>query len=371
MKHKLAIIGSVGVPANYGGFETLAEYLSLHLGREFQTTIYCSSKAYKNQKVKSYNQCKLVYIPLEANGMQSIPYDVLSLMHAFFSSNVLLVLGVAGSFVFPLIRLFSRKWIIVHIDGLEHRRAKWSPPAKAYLKWAEALAVRFAHVVVADNTGIQEYVKDTYGKAAVVIPYGGDHLQHEALSEAVKAQYQLPDSYAFKVCRIEPENNIHLVLEAFANSSLNLVLVGNWKNSAYGQKLWEAYASLPNLYLLDPIYNQGLLNQLRSACSLYVHGHSAGGTNPSLVEAMYLGVPILAFDVNYNRYTTNNLAGYFSDSHSLKQLLEQDFAAAAVGKKAEALKSYARQHYRWELIAAAYKKLIVFNKPVEQNVLTL
>jgi glycosyltransferase involved in cell wall biosynthesis len=371
MPKRIAIIGSVGVPANYGGFETLAEYLSLHLGREFQTTVYCSSKAYKNQKVKSYNGCKTIYIPLEANGMQSIPYDVLSMIHAFFGSKVFLVLGVAGSFVFPFIRLLSRKQLIVNIDGIEHRRAKWSGPARRYLRWAEALAVRFAHVVVADNPGIQEYVKDTYGKDAVVIPYGGDHLQNVTLSKEVREQYKLPRAYAFKVCRIEPENNIAMILEAFAQSQHQLVMVGNWQNSAYGQKLWEAYAALPNMHLLQPIYDQAILNQIRSGCTLYIHGHSAGGTNPSLVEAMYMGLPILAFDVNYNRYTTHNLAWYFSDSHSLLELLKQDFSTPAAQEKTEAMINFAREHYRWELIAAAYKKLMLREDATKQNVLTL
>lgn len=357
MNTKLAIIGSVGVPAKYGGFETLAEFLSLHLGKEYKTTVYCSSKAYKNEKVKTHNRCKLVYIPLEANGMQSIPYDVLSLAHAFFSSHVLLVLGVAGSFMFPFIRLFSRKRIIVNIDGIEHRRAKWSPLAKRYLKWAEAVSVRFAHTVVADNQGIREYVKETYGKDAVVIPYGGDHLQTETLTEAVKEQYHLPESYAFKVCRIEPENNIHLILEAFKNSDKHLVLIGNWENSTYGRSLYEQYHATPNLHLLAPIYNQQVLNQIRNNCSLYVHGHSAGGTNPSLVEAMFMGKPILAYNVNYNRYTTNGLAMYFSDKEDLQSFLSN--GSLMDKDKAKEMRAYAEQNYRWDLIAQSYQKIIV------------
>ena len=125
----------------------------------------------------------------------------------------------------------------------------------------------------------------------------------------------LSENYAFKVCRIEPENNVHLILEAFYKYPLlNIVLVGNWNNSVYGKQLKLQFESFENIYLLEPIYDQNILNQLRSNCYLYIHGHSAGGTNPSLVEAMYLELPIIAYDINYNRETTSNKALYFKDS---------------------------------------------------------
>jgi glycosyltransferase involved in cell wall biosynthesis len=367
MSKKLAIIGSVGVPAKYGGFETLAEFLSLHLGKVFKTTIYCSGKAYKKEKVKSYNKCKLVYIPLEANGMQSIPYDVLSIIHAFFTCNILLVLGVAGSFMFPLVRLFSRKRIIVNIDGLEHKREKWSKAARCYLRWAEKMAVRYAHTVVADNKGIQKYVLETYGKKAIVIPYGGDHIQISPLKDKTKRSYGLPDSYAFKVCRIEPENNIHIILEAFKDSSLNVVIIGNWNYSAYGQNLYAKYRVLSNFYLLHPIYDQHILDEIRGQCSIYVHGHSAGGTNPSLVEAMYLGKPILAFDVNYNRFTTQGYASFFSTSKQLKALLKSDFSDKRITENADAAKIYAEEHYNWASIAKAYQKALTVHGKDKEN----
>lgn len=361
MRSKLAIIGSVGVPAKYGGFETLAEFLSLHLGKAMQTTIYCSGKTYKSEKRKQFNNCKLVYIALDANGVQSIPYDVLSLVHAFFTTNILLVLGVAGSFMFPFIRLFSRKRVVVNIDGIEHRREKWSPLAKKYLKWAESLAVKYSHAVVADNKGIQEYVKETYNKDSVVIPYGGDHVNLEPLSTEIKLKYKLPEEYAFKVCRIEPENNIHIILEAFSKVEIPLVMVGNWLYSAYGRDLHKQYSKFPHIYLIDPIYEQQVLNQIRSNCSLYVHGHSAGGTNPSLVEAMFLGKPIIAFDVNYNRYTTNEQALFFKNSKELSVLLKAMLEPSEAYEKAVKAQIYAQQNYKWELIAKAYQKALVVN----------
>ena len=167
----------------------------------------------------------------------------------------------------------------------------------------------------------------------------------------------LAGKYAFKVCRIEPENNIHLVLEAFdRQADMPLVLVGNWENSAYGRQLRRQYAGSRNLHLLDPIYHQKTLNSLRSNCTLYVHGHSAGGTNPSLVEAMYLGLPVAAFDVSYNRITTGQQACYFDSAGELSELLSglQDEKLQTMGSD---MLSLARSRYTWSRIANAYAYL--------------
>ena len=117
-----------------------------------------------------------------------------------------------------------------------------------------------------------------------------------------------------RVCRIEPENNVHVVLKAFAQlPEKTFVMVGNWNNSEYGKSMKADYGNYSNIHLLDPIYDQVKLDKLRSNCLVYIHGHSAGGTNPSLVEAMYLGRPVIAFDVSYNCVTTENKALYFKN----------------------------------------------------------
>ena len=151
---KVAIIGTVGLPAIYGGFETLAEYMTAELKDHYDFTVYASSKAY-TQKLDEYNDVKLQYLPLNANGIQSIPYDVLSMLHALRHADILLVLGVSGCIFLPFIKLISRKRIIVNIDGLEWKRDKWGVFSKAFLKFSEAVAVKVADVVVADNKVIQ------------------------------------------------------------------------------------------------------------------------------------------------------------------------------------------------------------------------
>ncbi|MBT3920024.1 MAG: DUF1972 domain-containing protein [Flavobacteriales bacterium] len=358
MHKKITVIGTVGLPAKYGGFETLVEYITLELNNDFDFTIYCSSKSY-TKKVKSYNNCKLHYINQEANGISSIVYDIRSMVHALKDADIFLILGVSGCIILPLLKLFYRKKIIVNIDGLEWKRAKWGKAAKWFLKFSEKLAVKYSHTIIADNKVIQDYVKSAYGKRAKLIAYGADHTNKKVLTKDLLCTYPfLSKSYAFKVCRIEPENNVHLILEAFSEySMLNIVIVGNWKNSAYGKQLKIQFDSFDNIYLLDSIYDQNILNQLRSNCYLYIHGHSAGGTNPSLVEAMWLGLPIIAYDINYNIETTANKARYFSNKigliNQLKSLNKTEISIMGVE-----MKNIAKERYTWSGISEKYARLL-------------
>lgn len=357
---RIAIIGTAGIPSKYGGFETLAHQLVKQWKGQFKLTVYCSKNYYpKAERQASYEGARLVYVPLNANGVQSILYDLLSMIHALFVADTLLILGVSGGIMVPFLRWFTNKRIIVNIDGLEWRRAKWSPMAKRFLKWSERLAVRYSHADVADNEQIKRYTAIHYSTLSHQIEYGGDHTKSTPLSKASKVKYPFTEHpYAFKVCRIEPENNIHWVLEAFSRTpNLPLVVVGNWQSSSYGQQLQLQYSATPNLHLLDPIYDQQQLDELRSNCVLYVHGHSAGGTNPSLVEAMYLGLSVLAFDVSYNRSTTENKAFYFRDVDQLVEQLNtlhyRDFQ-----RNAQSMKSIAHARYTWAIVADKYKRLV-------------
>ncbi len=352
---RISIIGTVGVPANYGGFETLAENLIRynHTGSSLGAmTVYCSSKCYPEKKV-SFLSARLKYISLNANGVQSIPYDIVSLFSSILHrSDVILVLGVSGAIVLPLIRLLSSARIITNIDGIEWRRKKWQGFAKLFLRFSEKLAVHFSHEVVADNSAIAEYVRQTYGIETHVIAYGGDHAV--VVDAVLVKEYIFPERYAFTVCRIEPENNVQMVLEAFSKlKSHALVMVGNWKNSEYGRVLHSQYSSYGNLYLLDPIYDLGKLKTLRSHASLYVHGHSAGGTNPSLVEAMHFGKPVLAFDCDFNRSTTENKALFFSTGKELARLIEitHEPLLERVGRD---MLEIANRRYTWHTVARQY-----------------
>lgn len=361
MKTKVAIIGTVGLPAKYGGFETLAAHLVEELSDQYDFTVYCSSKKYsKEGRSDEWNGVKLKYLPLDANGIQSVPYDTLSIVHALFTSNVLLVLGVAGAWVLPFIKLFTNKKIIISIDGIEWKRDKWPLAAKLYLWWAEKLAVRFSHIDISDNESIQDYTSLRYKTISRVIEYGADHTKENLTpsSQHTEKYPFLAEKYAVKVCRIEPENNVHTILKVFCElPGRTLVLVGNWNNSQYGKDLKAQYSKFENIHLLDSIYNQEVIDLIRGNASLYIHGHSAGGTNPSLVEAMFLGLPIISNSVSYNRTTTEHKAFYFTNEKELKNIIvtltNQDLENCA-----DQMKKIAERRYIWKKIAKKYSNLI-------------
>ncbi|WP_395056838.1 DUF1972 domain-containing protein [Flavobacterium sp.] len=359
-KQSIAIIGTVGLPAKYGGFETLADHLVTHLSVKYDFTVYCSKKKYsKKEQITTYKGAKLEYINLEANGIQSIPYDTISIIKALRKNDVLLILGVAGAWILPFVKFFTNKKIIISIDGIEWKRDKWSLFAKLYLCWAEKMAIRFSHIDISDNESIQDYTALRYETLSRVIEYGADHtLQVRPKYEDFMKYPFLKLDYAVKVCRIEPENNVHIVLEAFKKlPHSNLVIVGNWDNSTYGKKLKETFNKIPNITIFDPVYNQREIDLIRGNAAIYIHGHSAGGTNPSLVEAMYLGLPIISFNVSYNKTTTENKALYFSNTAQLIQQL-QTITEAEMNTISKEMKSIALRRYTWEKIANQYHLLI-------------
>lgn len=355
MMKNVAIIGTVGVPANYGGFETLVEnIIGDNASSNIEYTVFCSGQSY-NQKNNTYKGAKLQYINLKANGAQSTLYDIVSMLKTSNKYDVALVLGVSGCIFLPIFRLWYKKKLIVNIDGLEHKRDKWGTFAKWFLRKSEAMAVKYADVIVADNKGIQDYVHETYYKDSVLIAYGGDHVRKDIPSEKqaeILSEYGVnKGDYAISVCRIEPENNCHLILEAFSKTQMPLVYIGNWNRSEYGRELKERYSKYPNLIIHDPEYDLDVLYSLRASAKVYVHGHSAGGTNPSLVEAMFFGKPIVAFDVIYNRATTDNKAYYFKKSADIVELLQSG------DLEGDSMKVLAESKYTWKQIAAQYESL--------------
>ena len=352
---RVAIIGTQGVPAQYGGFESMVEnIIGKNCSSDIAYTVFCSGLD-KDSRLKTYKGCRLKYVPLHANGMQSVPYDMLSMLCALKGYDTLLILGTSGCLLLPLLKALTKAKIIVNIDGLEHRREKWGKFARWILRHSEQAAVKNADVVVADNKGISDYVSETYGKPSVVIAYGGDNavreVEQERQEEILRHFGVEHDNYAVTVCRIEPENNTHIVLEAFRHTGRPLVYIGNWDHSAYGRALKKEYIHAANIRLVDSIYDLDVLYALRRNAHCYIHGHSAGGTNPSLVEAMSIGCRVLAYDVVYNRETTYGKALYFTDAESLIALLDTDW-----GDYSE-LREIACKHYTWATIAKQYEQL--------------
>lgn len=353
---KVAIIGTQGVPAKYGGFETLVEnIIGEHRSDDIEYTVYCSSKDMP-QRLEQHKGARLKYIAWRANGVQSVIYDITAMMRSIRGYDTILVLGVSGCTFLPILRLLSKAKIIVNIDGLEHRRDKWTKAIRKFLLLSEVVAVKKAHTIIADNKGIADYVNWRYKKNAKLIAYGGDHALRNVAPEKQKEildNYGLKSGdYSMSVCRIEPENNCHATLEAFSNCpGKRLVFVGNWKKSEYSRKLKERYSKVENITMLDSIYDLDILYTLRNNARCYIHGHSAGGTNPSLVEAMFIGRPILAFDVVYNRETTMHKAYYWQTIEELQNLITN---TELCGNE---IKKVAEEHYTWEKITKEYEGL--------------
>lgn len=353
---RISIIGIAGLPARYGGFETLAENLVKHLGDRFDFTVYCSSFLYRDRP-QVYNGASLIYLPLRANGIMSIFYDIVAIFHALKHADLLLILGVSGTVILPVVRVLTRKSVVVHIDGIEWKRQKWNLIARAYLKLSEAIAVRFATRVISDNEVIQGYVKERYGKDSVLIEYGGDHASYADREDYLGEFPFMRERYALSVCRVEPENNVHIILDAFSRiREFPLVIIGNWHGNKYGRQLLKKYLTFKHIHLIDAIFDQRKLDALRSNCNLYIHGHSAGGTNPSLVEAMSLGLPVIAFDVSFNRATTEDRAIYFRDRDDLMRIIK-GFTDSERQKISFHMKEIALRRYTWQTTSAKYSNL--------------
>lgn len=348
---KIAIIGTVGVPARYGGFETLAEQLAHCISpANHKLILYCQRSAYPElQYSEDFAGHRRVMLPLSANGAASMLHDMLAMAHAAWVARVdtLLVLGYSGAWFLPFVRLLRPGALVVtNIDGMEWRREKFGRVARAVLRGLEWFATRFSHRVIADNAVLVELARDMHCIEPRLIAYGGDHTVVDPTHFL-----DIEPGYALSIARIEPENKCHLILAACAGASVPLVFVGNWAASAYGRELKERYAGCPTLTLLDPVYDVRKLASLRANSGHYIHGHSVGGTNPSLVEAIFHTDRILAYDCRFNRATLRDAGAYFATEQDLIDLLISDTDAAFIPDIPLAA---LRHCYRWAEIVREY-----------------
>lgn len=354
---KVAIVGTQGVPALYGGFESLVEnLLKYRSSDDIQYTVYCSSKDQK-KGAKEYEGAKLRYIKISSHGGEAILYDMLSLIRSIRGFDTILMLGASGYPLFPIFKLLSKSKLIINKDGIEYKRNRGNLTnigGKISL-WAEKASLKYGDLIISDNKAIQDYVTKKYNKESVLIAYGGDqairNVSDKFATETLNKYKLEKNDYAFAVCRIEPENNCHIVLEAFSKTNKKIMFVGNFNRSEYGQELKEKYKDSKNIIISDPIYDLDTLFVLRNNCKMYLHGHSVGGTNPSLVEAMFFGCPILAYDVVYNRETTENKAYYFKDAQDIITLLNEN------NLDGSAMKEIAQRRYTWRHIVKQYEEL--------------
>jgi glycosyltransferase involved in cell wall biosynthesis len=353
------IIGIVGVPGNYGGFETLTDnLLDSEVMQRQGIIVYCEAAVAQAQN-GVYKGATLRALRWKANGWQSIFHDTVALWSASRKGGVVLVLGTSATFWLPLLRrLFKCNRYIVNMAGLEWSRSKWGPLAKQLLRYNEEVAAKSAHRFIADNQGLVDYVLKTYGRKADLIAYGGDQFVNVLADRSVFLDYSLPPVYDFAMARAQVDNNLEMIIQAYIRQGSSLVFVSNWDSNEYGRSLRERYKGIPNLHLIGPVYDIAKVKALHARVRLYVHGHSAGGTNPVLVEAMWAGLATAAFDVNFNRYTTRGKAFYFDSSTDLEHLL-MSISQKSLDDCGVTLRKTAEANYSWHSIRSAYENIIL------------
>ncbi len=355
LRTNLHIIGCTGIPARYGGFETFAEQISKLLIDFANITVYCDRRFYrKNERSKSWNLVNREFLLLPANGGFSIFYDLLCILRGLKTADSILILGVGAGMWMPFIAPFRKTQIVTHLDGAEWLRPKWNLITRKFLHCSAKLSIRFSDHIILDNSVLLDTVPLKHQHKILNIKYGGNHLPE--ISE-INPVHNKP--YALVICRAEPENNLKLIVKAFEEiHHLDLIVISNWNQTRFGRQLKKTTRNNQKVLFKDPIYNKPeLLQQYRKQCKIYIHGHSAGGTNPSLIEAMYAGCPILAFDNVFNRNTTKNLAYFFKSSAELIKQINK-LSTLDLKKSGEQMREYAKIHYNWSKVIQPLKALL-------------
>lgn len=362
-KKKVVLIGTNGLPAAYGGIETLAEYLSRDLNEEYDLYCYCS-KTPKEKRRDIYRNTKLIYVPLKANGWQSIIYDGYTILRSLRKHDVLVILGCSCPFVMPFKALTRKKIVCNAIGGREADKVRgWKPLGKLELAIKNVFGnwtVKYSDFIIIDNAANIGSFEKKYGFKPLLAEYGGDHAQVEPITNEARQKYPFLDSpYDVTVSRAQEDMNIHMVIDAYRQvPERTVVIVSNWQKTEYGQKLYAEHAGkYPNVILLNAIYNQQELNIVRGNAALYLHTHSMCGTAPSLVEAMYLGLPVICFKVPTNLETTEHKSVYFESVPELIEILKKLDRAILDRLKAD-MNEIALRRYQWRRISGIYKECI-------------
>jgi glycosyltransferase involved in cell wall biosynthesis len=325
---KIAILGTRGIPNQYGGFEQFADILSQGLEKKgYDITVYCSNK--HSYKESIYNNVKLIHKVDPENKIGTAGqfiYDLYCILDAKKKNfDVIYLLGYTSSSIWQrLLYKKAKTTIVTNMDGLEWKRSKYSKPVQHFLKWAEKLAVKYSNHLVADSIGIQSYLTKKYNKNSTYIPYGSYIFKNA--EETTLTSYGLkPYQYDILIARFEPENNIEMIIEAYhqSHTQRQLVLIGNYKHTKFGNKIFKKYIIDKRIIFLGSIYDQKRLNNLRFYSNLYFHGHSVGGTNPSLLEAMGSSALICFHDNDFNKAIVGNDGFAFSTVSDLKTKIEE------------------------------------------------
>lgn len=363
----IAILGSRGIPARYGGFETFVDELSRRLvQRGVRVTVFCEAEETPgdlDDKPTEYEGVELIHVPATAPGpARTIAFDIACLWRARRNYDVVYMLGYGASFACFLPRLWSRE-VWINMDGLEWRRSKWSPLARLWLKTMEGIALLTATRVIYDNQALAQEIEGRRHRVphSSVLEYGAPLLRERTSTERLAELGVTAGEYYLVVCRFEPENHVIEIARAYGESGLErpLILVAN-KDIGTSYAAETLQLASDRVRFVGTVYDQDLLLPLRQHCRAYIHGHSVGGTNPSLLEAMGCGNFILSHDNPFNRVTLGDAALFFSGEQDLVQRLRECEALAEeeLEAKRRAVLERVDQRYTWEAIADRYHDLI-------------
>ena len=365
---RIAIIGTRGIPNHYGGFEQFAEYLSKELvGGGHDVWVYNSHNHPYQQK--EWNGVNIIhkYDPENKIGtLGQFLYDLLCILDTRKKNfDIILQLGYTSSSVWGF--LLPRKSIIVtNMDGLEWKRTKFSKPVQRFLQFAEKLAVKSSDYLVADSIGIQSYLKGKYNVDSTYIAYGANKVN--SFREETLSKYALTAaSYSMLIARLEPENSIEEILDGvvLAGQIVPFLVIGK-HNTKFGEYLKQKYKAYSYIQFLGGIYDIEVLNDLRYYAKLYFHGHTVGGTNPSLLEAMASGAMICAQDNIFNKSILGSDAIYFKDSLDVANILNgNNIFDNEIFKSNNFTKI--EQLYSWSCITNQYLKLFIDVKSAEPS----
>ena len=355
---KIAILGTRGIPNQYGGFEQFAEILSQGLVlKGHQVTVYCSAN--HSYQDSHFQGVKLVhkFDPENLIGTAGqFIYDLMCMLDARKRDyDIIYMLGYTSNSVWQRFIYKKGALVITNMDGLEWKRSKYSPKVQRFLMYAEKLAVLNSDYLVADSLGIQKYLRDKYKVSSTYIPYGS-YVFDKPDTSVLKSYGVEVESYDILIARFEPENNIEMILKAFesSNTQRKLLLVGNYQQTLFGQKMYNLYHHDSRIRFIGAVYDQLILNNLRYFSNLYFHGHSVGGTNPSLLEAMGSSALICFHDNEFNR-TIVGIDGFsfYSDS-GLCEVIETVTKQNEKNKISNNIDKIS-QIYTWDKIISDYE----------------
>lgn len=323
---KIAILGTRGIPNNYGGCEANAAMISPRfIAAGHEVTVYCSSEHVYQDSEWQGVKLKHVYCPESRVGIWgTLLYDFLCLRDACNSDfDIILELGyVPVALFYPIFR--RRPCLLTNMDGLEWRRTKWNALLQRFTHFTEYLGARFSDGLIADNEAIQEHLLEAYGKQSYLIAYGAEQVEAPVNEHLLEYDVEA-GAYYMLVARLEPENNIEMILQGYRDSGSSdpMLVVGNTATK-YGQKLVEQFSDTSSIRFLGGVFDYNVLSSLRWLSRCYFHGHSVGGTNPSLLEAMASNALIAIHDNPFNAAVVGEHALRFGSAAEVKEIIESD-----------------------------------------------